>query len=198
MDKDELISQLLKKGQDITQRVYLLAFFIVFILLILFVVRPTVGGYIDRRTELEKTKILSAQYQKVITSLNTLQRMLESRREDFALLEQAVPSSLAMYQLTQDVERTVLPHIPSQSYSFPGYSIPHRSDLAALTPVKTPQTYTIAVAVQGDYGTLKGVFAQLLNQRRIKNVRNLSMSREKGSSESAVLDMKLEIEAYHL
>lgn len=198
MEKNDLIAQLFKKGQDHEQAVYLVTFFLVFVLLIVLVVRPTVDGYVTRRKELAETKLLSSQYQKVISSLNTLQSMLEMHRDDFALLDEAIPESVQMYQISRDIERSVLPHIPSRSYSFPAYTIVHDGAVQGEDSIAKPQEYKLAASLQGEYQTLQDVVAKLMNQLRVKSISSVSLDRTRGASDSANLDMRLEIKAYHL
>lgn len=198
MDKDKLIKELLQKGQDYSQQIYLVGFFIVFIILIIFVVRPTVNEYIYRNKELEQTAQLSVQYEKVISSLSALQSILESNRSDFGLLDQAIPENIGMYQLTQDVRNSFLNYVPTRSYSFPGYVVSKQDDSKGVKSKGELKPYKILVSVNGSYETLQNIFQKILNQRRIKSVKSFLLSRPQGASDSASLEMKLEIEAYYL
>lgn len=198
MEKNLLISQLLQKSKDNAQQFYVAGFLLVFVLLIVLVVRPTVNGYVERKTELQETKILSAQYQKVIASINTLQSLLESNRSDFALLNQAIPDSIQMYQLTQDVQKSFLRYTPTRTYNFPGYVVTPSESSAALKSKSELKPYKILVNISSDYPTLRNVLSQIMNQRRVKGVRSMTVAKPKGASDSATLDMKLEVEAYYL
>ena len=198
MEKDKLIAQLLEKSKDNIQQFYVSGFLLVFVLLILFVVRPTMNGYVERRTELQEIKILSSQYQKVIASINTLQDLLESNRSDFALLHQAIPNSIQMYQLTQDVQKSFLQYAPTRSHNFPGYVVTPSESSAALKNKSALKPYKILVNITSDYSTLRNVLSQIMSQRRVKSVRSMTLAKPKGASDSATLDMKLEVEAYYL
>jgi hypothetical protein len=200
MEKNQLIKGLLQKGQDYSQQIYLIGFFIVFIFMLVFVVRPTINMYIIKNKELQDTIHLSSEYQKVISSLTALQAILESHRDDFGMLDQAIPKNILMYQLTQDVRNSFLKYTPTRSYSFPSYVI-KKSDTKAESISKSElKPYKILVNVSGSYPTMRSVLEQILNQRRVKTVKTLMLSRPEGesASESAELDMKLEIEAYYL
>jgi hypothetical protein len=200
MEKNQLIKGLLQKGQDYSQQIYLIGFFIVFIVMLVFVVRPTINMYITKNKELQDTIHLSSEYQKVISSLTALQAILESHRDDFGMLDQAIPKNILMYQLTQDVRNSFLKYTPTRSYSFPSYVI-KKSDTKTESISKSElKPYKILVNVSGSYPTMRSVLEQILNQRRVKTVKTLMLSRPEGesASESAELDMKLEIEAYYL
>ncbi len=168
--------------------------------MLVFVVRPTINMYITKNKELQDTIHLSSEYQKVISSLTALQAILESHRDDFGMLDQAIPKNILMYQLTQDVRNSFLKYTPTRSYSFPSYVI-KKSDTKTESISKSElKPYKILVNVSGSYPTMRSVLEQILNQRRVKTVKTLMLSRPEGesASESAELDMKLEIEAYYL
>lgn len=199
MHKEELIKRLLQKGQDYSQQLYLVGFFVIFIFLILFVVRPAINEYVVRNKQLEETIQISAQYQKAITNLNTLQALLEANRGDFGLLDDAIPENINMYQLTQDVSNSFLRYIPTKSFSFPGYVVAKEEDSKETKGKAELKQYKILVSVSGTYATVRDILANVMNQRRVKSVKTLHFARPSGAaSGSANLDMKLEIEAFYL
>lgn len=198
MEKNKLIEGLLKKSQDYSQQIYLLGFFLVFILMIIFMVRPQVNEYIIRNKQLQETVLLSAQYQKAISNLTELQGLLETRRADFALLGQAIPENIQMYQLTQDVRDSFLKYVPTRTYTFPSYVITPPKSGAKVNTISALKTYKILVNINGSYPTTREILQKILNQRRIKSVKTLLISRPEGASDSGELEMKLEVEAYYL
>ncbi len=198
MEKNQLIRALLRKGQDYSQQLYLIGFFVVFIIMIVFVVRPTINMYISKNKELQDTVHLSSEYQKVISNLTVLQGLLESNRDDFGLLEQAIPENVSMYQLTQDVRNSFLRYTPTRSYSFPSYVITNSGSKSDAKTKEELKSYKIMVHVNGSYPTVKDVLNKIISQRRVKSVKTFLLARPEGASESADLDMKLEIEAYYL
>ncbi|MBP6993908.1 hypothetical protein KBB12_01575 [Candidatus Woesebacteria bacterium] len=198
MEKNKLIEGLLKKSQDYSQQIYLLGFFFVFILMIIFMVRPQVNEYIVRNKQLQETVLLSSQYQKAISNLTELQGLLETKREDFTLLDQAIPENVQMYQLTQDIKDSFLKYVSTRTYTFPSYLITPPKAETKVSKIGTLQTYKILVNVSGSYATTREILQKILNQRRIKSVKTLLLSRPEGSSDSAELEMRLEVEAYYL
>jgi Tfp pilus assembly protein PilO len=197
MDKDKLIKELLQKSQNYSQQLYLVAFFIVFVILILFFVRPTVNEYVLRNKELEETVALSEQYQQVINNMTQLQSLLESERDNFILLDQAIPNNIHMYQLTQDVRSSFLRFVPTRTYSFPAYTVSNLSTNEGKGKAELKE-YKLLVNVSGTYSDLQGIMGKIFNQRRIKSIKSLRLSRPEGASDSANLEMKLEVGAYHL
>ena len=196
MDKEQLVKLVREKGVNYSQQLYLWGFFAAFVLLVIFVVRPTLNGYVARQKELEDIIATSEKYQKSIENLSQLQAVLEARRDEFIYLEQAMPLGLHMYELTRDVQMAWLEHIPSKSYGFPSYSVANPS-AEANTRVSSAKPYLMPVELEGDFQTLRNIVNASLNQRRLKAVK--SMTLEKGSaSAGAKMQMRLEIEAYNL
>ncbi|HNQ31052.1 MAG TPA: hypothetical protein PKG71_01660 [Candidatus Woesebacteria bacterium] len=198
MDKDSFIQLVLQKGKDNSRNLYLSGFFFVLILLILFVARPTVGEYVDRKRQLEELVALSIRYQKAIENVSELQSILEAHRQDFKMLDEAIPNDLHLYGLTQDVNRSFLQYTPSKSYTFPAHSITTSNSSKKPNPKAELKTYKILADVRVDYGTGRYLIDTILSQRRLKSINTLVFSRVEEASPGGVLQMKLEIDAYHL
>ena len=198
MDKDKLVAQITNNGKNYSQQGYLIGFFVIFILLIVFVVRPNINEYLIRQKQLEETTQLIQQYQKAILSLNALQSVLESHRDDFVMLDQAVPSGLGIYQIAIDIRDTFLDHTPSKKYSFPPYVVTNESKDKVKLTSNNLKEYVITVDMNDTYQSLQDVLGQVLNQRRIKSINSIAISKPVEASSSSKLNMKLEIKAYHL
>lgn len=196
MDKQKLVTLIKKNGVDYTQHIYLVGFFCVFILLIIFVVRPTINSYVIRQREYEETKELSAKYQKSIENLTRLQGMLETHREDFTLLDLAVPKGAHMYELSQDISDTLLDLTPNRTYQFPKYTyIAQPQDESGDI---TMSSILLPFELQGTFPTLKAAIDNLFSQLRLKTIKQMSIQKPADASPGAQLRMGVEIEAYHL
>lgn len=197
MDKDQLVRQIMAKGKDYSQQTYLAGFFLAFIILIVLIIRPSINDYVIRQKQLEETKLMVEENQKVIVNLTKLQSVLEAHRSDFDLLNRAVPNGTGLYQLAKDVERSILPYTPTKSYTFAGYTYP---GVKAVSNSRSnePKSYAISSSVQGTYPALLNLLQDISDQSRIKTIKSIMLSRSTESSSSANLNMTLDIEAYHL
>ncbi|MFO0703337.1 MAG: type 4a pilus biogenesis protein PilO [Patescibacteria group bacterium] len=196
MDKEKLLNQLIQK--DNSERWYLIGFFSVFILLILFVIRPNVNEYLRRQKLRDDLIETNVQYDKAITNLRILQTLFEEHRDEFPLLEEAVPLKLDAYKFSQDVAKVFLPYLKENEIEFAGFSVGEKAD--AGTPLKNTKLipYPQSVEISGRYGQLLTALNALMNQRRIKHVTNVVFTKTQSGSESASMTMKVDFQGYHL
>ena len=144
MDKEQLVKQIMERGKDYGQQMYFAGFFVVFVFFIVFIIRPSINDYVVRQTQLDETKQMVAEYQKVIENLTKLQTVLEVHRDDFILLEKAIPMDTGLYQLARDIE-PILPYMPSRSYAFSGYALANTK--APVVPAAGPKSFPLSLSL---------------------------------------------------
>lgn len=198
MEKETFIQQLLQKGKDNSSAVYMAGFFMVLIVLILFVAWPAVGDYVDKQRQLEELTETSNRYTKAIVNVSELQGILEAHRQDFKMLDEAIPNDLTLYQLTQDVENTFLQYTLSKSYTFPAHTVMNVHKSGKTDSKSELNTYKLLADLRVDYNTAEALITAILNQRRLKSINTLTISRESEASSGGQLEMKIEMDAYYL
>lgn len=196
MDKEKLLSQLVQK--DNTERWYLVGFFAVFIILILFVIRPNVNEYLRRQKLLEDLTSTNAQYDTAISNLRVLQGLFEEYRDQFPLLEEAVPMRLEAYNFAQDVAKIFLPYVPTDNLRFPGFNVGEKAE--AGVPVAGTQLvpYPQSIEITGKYSELQRILSKLMNQRRIKHVTRVVFSENQTASGEASMGMRVDFQGYYI
>lgn len=196
MDKEKLLSQLIQK--DNTERWYLVGFFAVFIVLIIFVIRPNVNEYLRRQKLLEDLTSTNAQYDTAISNLRILQGLFEEYRDQFPLLEEAVPPRLDAYKFAQDVAKVFLPYTSQENLRFAGFKVGEKAE--AGTPIAGTQLvpYPQAIEISGKYSELQRILSKLMNQRRIKHVTRVQFVESQTASGEASMGMRVDFQGYYI
>ena len=196
MDKEMIIRQLVKR--DFNDNWYLIGFFSVLIVLVLFVIRPNVNEFLRRQKLYDDLSNTNIQYDSAISNLKVLQTLFERYRDQFVLLDEAVPERLNVYDVSKDVSEVFLPFLPGQAIEFPGYEIGEMANASGPTKDSKLIPYKLTMQIQGTYSELQDVLSSLMTQRRLKRVTRVVFTRNQTASGSAELGMQVDFEAYHL
>jgi hypothetical protein len=195
MDKEKLLNQV--AGKDGGDKWYLVIFVAVFVVLILTVIRPSLSEYLRRQKLLEDLVAVNIQYDSAISNLRVLQTLFEERRDDFPLLDEAIPLHLDMYKLVQDVSDVFLTYAEDGVLKFDGYSIGKSQKEPTKIQKNNLFTYNQLIKSQGQQEDLITSLYNLANQRRIKHLTKLTLFKENFSTTSAKIKMYVEFQSYY-
>lgn len=192
MTKDSLIKQLTsKKAKDYT---YAIIFFLIFSFFIFFVIRPNLINVFSLQEELGKLRIMDTGYENVIEKIINIQTFLETNRNDLYLLDQAVSSTPQINKLIQDIEAAA----SSSGIVITQINI-SKIDLKNKSEQTKKNILMVNVATHAGFGEAKEFVNNLITERRLKNLKNITLDRnEKSASSSATLDIKIDLEGYYL
>jgi Tfp pilus assembly protein PilO len=192
MDKEYLIKQFTsKKAKDYT---YAVIFFLIFSFFIFFVIRPNLVNVFSLQEELGKLRIMDAGYENVIKKIINIQTFLETNRSDLYLLDQAVSSTPQINKLVQDIETAA-----SASGIIVTQINISKIDLKDKAVRTSKNVLTVNIATHTGFKEARVFVDSLISGRRLKTLKSITLDRnEKGSSSSAELDIKIDLEGYYL
>ncbi|NTU46576.1 type 4a pilus biogenesis protein PilO [Candidatus Roizmanbacteria bacterium] len=177
---------------------FVIGFFLVFSFFIVFAIRPNIATVITLNKQLETLKKTDSAYENIILHIVDLQTVLEKNRDDFILLDQALPSRPQVNKVVDDVKN---------SATASGILI-KRLDISEVSlkedsNKKNVKSYAVNIETNSNYEQSKSFIDMLLKQRRLKSINTISIQRgdeteTQVSSKSGALIMKLEISGYYL
>lgn len=198
MDKDHLVKRIMNPA--FVEHAYAIAFFVVFIFSLLLVVRPSVTTIFTENSQLAQLKQANQQYGQTIETVKRLQALISAYQADFPLLDEAIPDRLRIYQIIADAERLPLASDSAKYLDLGGFDV--GVDRALHTKKKDSaspyQIYTLTFQVDGDFDTVEKLIRDIQHQRRVKTIRNLTVSRAPESSASGKLNLQLALDIYTL
>ncbi len=192
MNKNDLIAQL--SSQKVKDYTFTIIFFVVFSFFLIFAIRPNLMAVVTLREEIDQLKALDQQYEQNISKIIDLQSIIEQNRENFVYLSDALPTNPQVNKVIEDIRKSA----SDSSMPLDKISVSNVSLKADASRNKTKQ-FIVSIETGTDFVSAKNFIDQLLNQRRLKTIKNLSMiKQESESSGSATLKITLDIEGYYL
>ena len=185
MDRKRILDQL--KDQKVQNYSYNIIFFVIFAFFAVFAIRPNLMTAFNLQKELQDLKLKSQEYEAEIQQIVDYQTKVEQYRDQFYLLDEAIPKTPAIAKVLEDIR---------QSATDSGVILTSIAveEVSSKTVEKQPslKSFGLTVNVDGEFITLKNFLDTLLNQRRIKAVDNIEITKvrqEEGTSNLFTITM---------
>ncbi|GEM_PF-6123434 len=199
----EIITKRLKeffkqeKGRNLT---YLSVFLLVFSVFIIFIIRPTLKTAFYLRDKRESLKTANQQLSSVIEKIVQLNLDAERYRDDFDLLDQAVPSKMFIFSLFKQINSVFLENDLSIENAKVDRIILVRETQEKSAADQDLKELKINYVLQGDFNDLIKALKELRRQRRISIVYRINIDKEEDgfieSTEEAGIKMNVEIKSF--
>lgn len=191
MDKSQLIKKLFsKKNKDYT---YAIAFFFIFSFFVFYIIRPNLTNVFEINTKIEQLKKINKLYADQIDKIVQVQSDLETNRDDLVLLKEAFAEKPEVNKVLSDVDVTTGGAVlRSERIAVSDINLKDKGSVAKL------KSFIINMSLIGSFDDTLAFMRKIYNQRRLKLAPVLELTREEESSESATLNIKLEVEGYYL
>lgn len=195
MARSPIVDKILnKKVKDYSLTI---AFFFVFSFFLIFAIRPNITTAFSLQNELASLKETDRTYETIILSIVRIQSILEQNRDNFYLLDQALPKSPLVNQVVDEVVLTA----SASGVTFKQVDV-SEVKIVNSKEKNTLKRYAVTLVTDSDFTAIKKVLDELNSQRRLKTVKELSVTstlgQENVSSKSAGLEISMEVEGYYL
>jgi len=196
MNKNFTIKRIvdLINNDKVKNYLYPALFFIIFSIFIIFAIKPSLTTAFELLKEEKELSSKNENYQRAINFVSQNLSILESYRDKLFLLDESVPSSPQIYKVIEDIYKTG----EESSLSINNINLVDEVEYSLKTTPKIKQI-EIDVDAEGGFDNLISLIDKINNQRRIKTIKNIEISRsEKLSTESSRLKIKIKFEGYYL
>lgn len=178
-----------KKTQDYT---FAVLFFIIFSVFIVFAIKPSLTTAASLKKEESDLERIDNLYESKIVDIASIQSQLEENRDNLPLLTQAISNFPQVNKTIEDIKAVA----DQNSFTIKRASI---ADVNLFeSNKKNLKQLRVTVEGNADFKSVMQFITALYNQRRLKTVPKLSISRDESSTTSAQLKISLDIEAYYL
>jgi len=178
-----------KESQEYT---FLILFFLIFSFSVFFVIRPTLVTLFSLRKQIEDLEELNKIYDQKIAMIIQLQKFLENNREKLPLLKEAIPDRPNLAEVIDDVNKA----------SSESGLLLRKIDTGeiSLKELKEKKYNQLVLNIEGeaDFLNISSFLEVLLNQRRLKMVEKLTITKNKESSPASLLKVDLKLNAGYL
>ena len=178
-----------KKTQDYS---FSIAFFVIFSIFIFFAIRPSLTTAFSLKKEEEELKIINVQYDKQVNNILATQSFLEKNRDSLYLLEEGIPSTPQINKVIDDIKKI------SDSYSL---SLKKAGmgevNLSHSPGARKLQTLKLTMEGASSFEDAMKFIEALFQQRRLKSIQKMVISKEVIGTGSAQLKISLELQGYY-
>lgn len=192
MDKEKLLKPFKsKKAKDYT---YLIGFFLTFSFFLFVVIRPNILSVIQKQAKIDELKRVNDFYEKQINKVIELQTVFETSRNDIGLLKEAVSVGAQVNKILSDTNTVAQENdLVIGSINIADLNLKDTGD------GKKVKSIELTMQLTGDFPSMRKFIQTVYNQRRLKMIKSLTISRgEKTASDSGLLNMDLELEGFYL
>lgn len=170
MDRKKILDQF--KDQKIQNYSYNIFFFLVFAFFVGFAIRPNLTTAFNLQKELQDLKLKSQEYEAEIQQIVDYQTKVEQYRDQFYLLDEAVPKTPAVAKVLEDIRQSATDSgVILTSIAVDEIIIKSEEKQASL------KSFGLTLNVESEFTTLQNFLSTLLNQRRIKSIDNLQVTK---------------------
>lgn len=193
MDKRVILKNLFNKP-EVKDYTYIIFFLIIFSAFAFFIIKPSLTIAFSLRREASDLKKVREIYETNNAKLVSIQTALESLRDKTNLLDEAIPPTAQT--------KTIIDNIRTAAVGA-GISINNLSmssvDLKSNIKSNEHKKVSISMTTEGKFPDLQSFIRSIINQRRIKTITDLRISKANPTStQSGTLKVVIEFEGYYL
>lgn len=180
-----------KKTADYT---FTILFFLIFSLFIFFAIKPSLTTAAELKREELDLKRIDTQYENKIVNIASVQSLMEEHRDELPLLTDAISDHPQVNKMIDDIKKM------SDQTSFTIKKAGVGEVNLLDTKNKKLQTLHLTIEGSSDFDTLLKFIQALSNQRRLKTVQKMVITKDQSpqASAGAQLNVIMDIEAYYL
>jgi len=194
--QDTIIKTLRRFRKEKADYTNLIFFFAAFIVFIVFIIRPSLNEAFARAKRLSDLQTLEGQYEQSIAQIINYQTQMQDVNSNLFLLDEAMPRQPNINKLLADI----------RSAAASNNIILNRTDVGQINLVREAQARTetnaisVAIEAQASYANFQAFQKELYQQRRLKKITTLTITKAGGAiaSQSSGLKIQMEIEGYYL
>ena len=193
MDKKSVIKQLFRgKTKDYS---YTVAFFLIFSFFVFYVIRPNLITVFEIKAKIKQLKEIDKKFADQIEKIIEVQAEFEGSRDDLDLLQEAISRQPEVNKVLSDLNVS-----SGESKMVAERIVVSDINLKDKGTAKKIKTFIINMNLAGTFDDTTAFITRIYNQRRLKHIPLLEISRQSNlSTQSAtLLKIKLEVEGYYL
>ncbi len=206
MNRSDLVKAV--TNQKVQNYSFLVFFFLIFAVFAFFAIRPNLITAFSLQRELDELRLQNDQYEDTIAEIVNYQTLLEQTREDFVLLDQAVPSSPRLYPMVDEIRMAasdsgvLLSDLSISQIQLKGTEDGAGETAAAAAEAegdRPRQALLVEFTLEASFNEAVTFIEQVFSQRRLKTIINLGMATNQ-SQENALrstYDVRIELEGYY-
>lgn len=179
-------------SKKITDYTFFVLFFLIFSFFIVFAIRPSLSSIFTLKKEESELKKIDSLYEEKILNIALIQQHLENNRDNLDLLNQAIPNYPQINKMIEDIKEAA----DINSFQIKKADV---SDVNLFAANKN-NLETVKITVEGisNFDNFLKFITYLMNQRRLKTIEKIIITKDEESTTSSQLKVNFDIEGYYL
>jgi Tfp pilus assembly protein PilO len=170
---------------------FIIFFLLIFSIFIIFAIKPSLTtAYSLKKEELDLAKI-DRVYEEKISSITLIQSQIEKNRDNLPLINQSISENPEVNKIIEDVKK-----IADKNSIFINKANIVNINFSETN--KEKQNVSLKMEVTTSFTDLRSFMKEIIAQRRLKLIDEISMSRYKETSDSGNLKVNLTINGFYL
>lgn len=178
-----------KKSKDYT---FATLFFVIFSVFIFFAIKPSLSTALDLSAQEKNLIVVDTKYELLIGQIVQIQSALEEVRDRLYLIDEALPEQPFLNVVMSDIQRSA----SKNNVTIKAFSVQKISLIE--TKKEALRSMIISVELGSSFENYVRFEKDLIQQRRLKNIKSVNIDRDTLGSGSAALQIRAEIEGYYL
>lgn len=178
-----------KKTKDYT---FATLFFVIFSIFIFFAIKPSLSTAINLSKQETELLAIDKKYELLIGQIVQIQSALEGVRDRLYLVDEALPAQPYLNVVMSDIQISA----KKNNVAIRNFNV---QKINLIEPKKDEfRSIVVNLDLGSSFDDYIRFERDLIQQRRLKNIKSVTIDREAQGSESATLHIKAEIEGYYL
>ncbi len=177
--------------KKVTDYTFIVLFLLIFSIFIFFAIRPSLKTAFSLRKEEKDLVEIDSLYEKKIVSVSLIQSELEKNRNDLYLIDNALSKNPNVNKIIDDIK------IAADKTNF-FINKANVSDINLLQVKEKLGKVEVILEGYSSFPDLLSLIKEIHNQRRLKTIDNLQISKSKSGTDSSNLSIKINIVGYYL
>ncbi len=195
MDKEFILNSISKK-KEVKDYFYIILFLLTSSFFIIYIIKPSLITAFSLQEEISNLKVVSEMYDRNIEEIQKAGNFLEKIRDKVDLVDESIPEMPDTKTLIDDIKKTASNEgIVIKNLSLSSVDIKSEDEKS-----KDVKTILVNMEVKSDYFQLYNLVKGLTDQRRLKTIKRLQISKtdKNISSDESSLKLYLEVFGYYL
>lgn len=192
MKKDNIVKDIINRPH-VKDYTYAILFFLISSFFAYFVVKPVLSIAFSLKREAQDLQAVNQVYEENVSKVIEIQTQLESVRDKMYVVDQALPESPRIKDVLNEINAAALAeNIQIRDIGFSPLVLRPKDDKL--------DNLTVHVDIDGDFFEAKNLIEHILQQRRIKTIHSISITKQTGTEEGAesFLRIILDLDIYYL
>lgn len=186
MTRKEFIDKI-TKNKKVKDYTLTIIFFIIFAFFVFFAIRPNIVTAFNLQKELQDLKVKDRKYEQTLFNIVNYQAVLETNRDNFFLLDEAVPANPQVYKVVEDLRSSA-----SASGVLTSRFDVNKVPLTKDKKQKKMQAYQVSLETTSDIQVIKSFIEHFMGQRRLKTIESVTITPDNKSENQFKIQMIVE------